>query len=984
MAETAEITETIMEAEFRPGIRIQMGNDKTWWQTLEVDREKETALLIADDALHDNRYRFDAYHRGQSVNDITWEKCSLRDWLNGEYYENVFSDSEKDAIIETSLENPDNPEYGTAGGNSTKDKIFLLSIDEAEKYIKDKEDRLLRHSWWLRSPGRDSADAACVNDFNGKISLHGYNVGRELLVRPALRINLKSDFFQSIILSKSSESIFLRVPELKIQEGCVIKASPNVTAVEIPNGVTAIGRHAFSNCKDLTSVIIPEGVTYIGAGVFQNCIRLKFVTIPQSVSVIDYGVFYRCFNLERVVLGSANTTLADDNPFEDCSKCCLVLPNGSARTNQRLPASLKKACGSFDEEDLAWILLYQTAKAWKSEGIAAAKAKDTTKIVEKQLSLISEMKKVSSSVALNALETFLALNQELPAETVKQFAALLEEKKCEKQLSDLKKDLVLIEKLLGCDAEEDMNPAEIEVKHLMDLEGLTQAMLYEKLDLLYELKESKLPELLDKNGMNCNPIVLAWVLMAHEKTGYFGVTANWDQPGLRPEAERIVSLLKKESLQAALISLADEYLKKYQNQMKKFLTYPFCRYADEASMAELTRRAPKWATSSSGNDAPPLLQLRKAIIYSNTRAAMLFADRYNDLKEYAALRGLSEDDLRDRYLSNVGLDEMGGKTYDLGNQTVTARLQKDLSFLFELPNGKTAKSLPKKNADPAKYEAAKADFDEMRKSIKKIVKGRKDNLFQSFLNGDERKATDWKEAYLKNPLLRGVAELLVWNQGGNNFILFNGNPVDSEEQPYEITDLPVSVAHPMEMSGEEVKAWQKYFTRYGLKQPFLQIWEPVIDSRSINKDRYSGAVLPMYRFSGKDKHGIHSGSLHAYSTDIGFKLDDCKLDHEGSTWRISYDGADGETYTLGKFAFNQYTRRVNHIVSLLDAWTVEDRIKKDDVSVSERLDNFTLAQITDFVKLAQENSAVSVLALLMDYKNSHFSDFDPMEEFTLE
>ena len=71
---------------------------------------------------------------------------------------------------------------------------------------------------------------------------------------------------------------------------------------------------------------------------------------------------------------------------------------------------------------------------------------------------------------------------------------------------------------------------------------------------------------------------------------------------------------------------------------------------------------------------------------------------------------MTEDELRDKYLSDVGLDEQGGKAYDLGSQTVKARLQKDLSFLFELPNGKTAKSLPKKGADTEKYEAAKADF----------------------------------------------------------------------------------------------------------------------------------------------------------------------------------------------------------------------------------------------------------------------------------
>ena len=33
---------------------------------------------------------------------------------------------------------------------------------------------------------------------------------------------------------------------------------------------------------------------------------------------------------------------------------------------------------------------------------------------------------------------------------------------------------------------------------------------------------------------------------------------------------------------------------------------------------------------------------------------------------------------------------------------------------------------------------------------------------------------------------------------------------------------------------------------------------------------------------------------------------------------------------------------------------------------------------------AQEAQAVNVLALLLEYKNAHFADFDPMDEFTLE
>ena len=59
-------------------------------------------------------------------------------------------------------------------------------------------------------------------------------------------------------------------------------------------------------------------------------------------------------------------------------------------------------------------------------------------------------------------------------------------------------------------------------------------------------------------------------------------------------------------------------------------------------------------------------------------------------------------------------------------------------------------------------------------------------------------------------------------------------------------------------------------------------------------------------------------------------------------------------------------------------------VKKDDVSISVILPSFTVAQITEFITVAQEAKAVNVLALLMEYKNKNFADIDPMAEFTLD
>lgn len=89
-------------------------------------------------------------------------------------------------------------------------------------------------------------------------------------------------------------------------------------------------------------------------------------------------------------------------------------------------------------------------------------------------------------------------------------------------------------------------------------------------------------------------------------------------------------------------------------------------------------------------------------------------------------------------------------------------------------------------------------------------------------------------------------------------------------------------------------------------------------------------------------------------------------------------------FEVRQFGFRKYTRQVNHIVAYLDRVSLYDRILKDDASVTQYLHNFTLAQVTEFIRLATENNAVNVTAALLEYKNKHFSTVDPMAEFTLD
>lgn len=148
---------------------------------------------------------------------VTWETCALRKWLNSDFYNTAFNDDEKKKIEISKIDNPDNERRGTPGGNSTQDKLFLLSIDEVLCYFSSDEERKASQTeyakshekyseyftrkggkptvlWWLRSPGDYSFEAAFV-DHVGCVVPKGGNVSCNRAVRPALWINLESDIF---------------------------------------------------------------------------------------------------------------------------------------------------------------------------------------------------------------------------------------------------------------------------------------------------------------------------------------------------------------------------------------------------------------------------------------------------------------------------------------------------------------------------------------------------------------------------------------------------------------------------------------------------------------------------------------------------------------------------------------------------------------------------------------------------------------------
>ena len=113
------------------------------WRALEV--RDGTVLLLSNAAVECGSFQAD-------LQDVSWENCTLRSWLNGygisanasaidysgsgeSFLDLAFSAKEQEAILETAVRNEANYYFGMDSGEETDDRIFLLA--ESEIFIYD-------------------------------------------------------------------------------------------------------------------------------------------------------------------------------------------------------------------------------------------------------------------------------------------------------------------------------------------------------------------------------------------------------------------------------------------------------------------------------------------------------------------------------------------------------------------------------------------------------------------------------------------------------------------------------------------------------------------------------------------------------------------------------------------------------------------------------------------------------------------------------
>ena len=222
LIKNANIGDIVTFGNYEQDGNLNNGTESIEWIVLFKDSKK--VLLLSKYALDYQTICEDE----DTIDFVTWENCSLRGWLNKDFYKKAFNKKERELLIKTTIKDNGDLLLGTGKGNDTKDWVFLLSTDDVKNtkygfsasFVNDDEYRRCAPTvyaknrgistldegysewrdyatndgeptcWWgLRSFDEDGKTAAVVSNV-GRVSVFIW-VGQKIPVRPAIYLSLE-------------------------------------------------------------------------------------------------------------------------------------------------------------------------------------------------------------------------------------------------------------------------------------------------------------------------------------------------------------------------------------------------------------------------------------------------------------------------------------------------------------------------------------------------------------------------------------------------------------------------------------------------------------------------------------------------------------------------------------------------------------------------------------------------------------------------
>lgn len=320
-------------------------------------------------------------------------------------------------------------------------------------------------------------------------------------------------------------------------------------------------------------------------------------------------------------------------------------------------------------------------------------------------------------------------------------------------------------------------------------------------------------------------------------------------------------------------------------------------FGDESTARDLTTQILAWpqegksARAVSGlniltqmNNDMALIQLHH--ISQRAKSRPLRDNAAEFLQVVAENRGLSQEQLADRLVPTLGLDDPQALIFDFGPRQFTVRFDENLNpVIFDQQNVRQ-KSVPRLRADDDQLKApeALARLKGLKKDATQVSKNLLPRLETALRTTRRWSLADFHSLFVNHPFTRLVTQRLIWGVYPANEprrllnafrVAAEGEFCNAQDEPIDLpADALIGIAHPLEMTAEMRSEFAQLFADYEIMPPFRQLSRRTVlltpdESTSNSLTRWEGKSATVGQLMGMRYKGWESGYEDAFVYDLG-------------------------------------------------------------------------------------------------------------------
>ncbi len=244
------------------------------------------------------------------------------------------------------------------------------------------------------------------------------------------------------------------------------------------------------------------------------------------------------------------------------------------------------------------------------------------------------------------------------------------------------------------------------------------------------------------------------------------------------------------------------------------------------------------------------------------------------IDQIAEVRGLTAEELADRLVPDLGLDESGSLALDFGPRGFRVVFDEALKPAVLDEQGKRLPDLPKaKQTDDAeKAKEATERWKALKKDAKTIATGQILRLEIAMCAQRRWPAAVFRQFLLEHPLLVHVVRRLVWGVyddagkvRGSFRVAEDASLANEKDDAFDLADdAQVGIVHRLDLDEAAAAAWGQVLSDYEIIQPFVQLSREIAvpsdaDRAAKKLDRVVGLEVPTGKVLGLDDRGWRRG-----------------------------------------------------------------------------------------------------------------------------